>query len=287
MAKIFFPFIDQPKQFPFLYGRSIRFPFIVENLVYYWDFNTQGITLYLNSQDMTPDAPVLKDILLEDTGITFYLDNSNSGAGTSLVKSVLVTFEQIGRGLQTLGMIDPLTLGDIDPFKLGEISTISADWMALKTSIVSTAKKIIEDGGDIQMCLGSNTTIAVDRAVFTGELSSVFYLTGLQKYRTAVLGELDPRILDDIDVMLSTFGAFEDVPASLVKGIYVSDVNALRNTVRDCLVDVRIDSIASKSTMAIVNGSCAIELNNTENIAPEEIAMTISNSDIEITLDDE
>ena len=37
------------------------------------------------------------------------------------------------------------------------------------------------------------------------------------------LGEIDPHVLEDIDMMLMTFRVFENVPASLVKGIGVKD----------------------------------------------------------------
>ena len=164
MAKIFFPYIDRPKEFPFLLGRQIKFPFIVEDLMYYWTFSTEGITLYLHSEDIPENTPILKDILLEDTGITFYLSNGSVGTQATLAKMVYVEFEQIGKGIHTLGRLDPLTLGDIDPFTLGEISNISADWMALRNEIVAAVSNIASQGDDLQMRLESNSVVATEKA---------------------------------------------------------------------------------------------------------------------------
>ena len=167
MAKIFFPYIDRPKEFPFLLGRQIRFPFIVEDLVYYWTFTTEGITLYLNSEDISEQTPILKDILLEDTGITFYLANGSIGMQTTLQEVVYVEFEQIGKGIHTLGRLDPLILGDIDPFTLGEITNVSANWKALRNAIVTAVSNITSKGEDLQMLLNSDSVVATEKAIFT------------------------------------------------------------------------------------------------------------------------
>lgn len=229
MAKIFFPYIDRPKEFPFLLGRPIRFLFIVENLVYYWEFTMEGTTLYLHSDDISEKTPVLKDILLEDTGITFYLENGSLASQTSIAKAIYIEFEQIGKGVHTLGRLDPLTLGDIDPFTLGEISNVSANWKALRNAIVSAVSNIFAEGGDWQMRLNSDAVVATEKAIFTGELSAFTYMTGLRKQRGRTLGELDPYALEDIDMMLTTFRVFEDVPAHLIKYIGVTHRDMLRS----------------------------------------------------------
>lgn len=223
MAKIFFPYIDRPKEFPFLLGRQIRFPFIVNDLVYYWTFSTEGITLYLHSEDMTEQTPILKDILLEDTGITFYLANGSIGTQTTLYEVVHIEFEQVGKGIHTLGRLDPLTLGDIDPFTLGEITNVSANWKALRNAIVTAVSHIASEGEDLQMRLDSDAVVATEKAIFTGKLSSFIHTTGLRKQRVMTLGELDPYVLEDIDKMLMTFRLFENVPASVVKTIALTE----------------------------------------------------------------
>lgn len=223
MAKIFFPYIDRPKEFSFLLGRQIRFPFIVEDLVYYWTFTTEGITLYLHSEDITEQTPILKDILLEDTGITFYLANGSVGAQATLSEVVYIEFEQVGHGIHTLGRLDPLTLGEIDPFTLGEITDVSANWKALRNAIVAAVSNITSRGDNLQMLLESDSVVATEKAIFTGKLSSFIHTTGLRKQRTMTLGELDPHILEDIDAMLMTFRVFENVPASVVKSVSLTD----------------------------------------------------------------
>lgn len=239
MAKIFFPYIDRPKEFPFLVDwqihfpypldRQIWFPFIVGDWAYYWTLTTEGVTLYLGTEDIPANMPVLKDILLEDTGIAFYLENGSLEAQTSLSKMVYVEFEQIGKGVHTLSRLDPLTLGDIDPYTLGDISNVSANWKALRNAVVAAARDIAAQGGDVEMRLGSDTVVETGKAVFTGMLSSFIHTTGLARQRTMTLGELDPHVLEDIDMMLTTFRVFEDVPASIVKFIGVAHREALKN----------------------------------------------------------
>ena len=253
MAKIFFPYIDRPKEFPFLMGRRIRFLFIVEDLVYYWEFTMEGATLYLHSGDISNQTPILKDILLEDTGITFYLANDSLAVDTPLIQAVYIEFEQIGKGVHTLGRLDPLTLGDIDPFTLGDISNVSANWKALRNAIVTAVSNIVAEGGDLRMRLNSEAVVATEKAIFTGELSSFTYMTGLRKQRGMTLGELDPHVLEDIDMMLTTFRVFEDVPASVVKIINVTHRKMLKNALAVKEPSVNIYPNAGEITAALKN----------------------------------
>lgn len=253
MAKIFFPYIDRPKEFPFLMGRRIRFLFIVEDLVYYWEFTMEGATLYLHSGDISKQTPILKDILLEDTGITFYLANDSLAVDTPLIQAVYIEFEQIGKGVHTLGRLDPLTLGDIDPFTLGDISNVSANWKALRNAIVTAVSNITAEGGDLRMRLNSEAVVATEKAIFTGELSSFTYMTGLRKQRGMTLGELDPHVLEDIDMMLTTFRVFEDVPASVVKIINVTHRKMLKNALAVNEPIVNIYPNAGEITAALKN----------------------------------
>ena len=253
MAKIFFPYIDRPKEFPFLMGRRIRFLFIVEDLVYYWEFTMEGATLYLHSGDISKQTPILKDILLEDTGITFYLANDSLAVDTPLIQAVYIEFEQIGKGVHTLGRLDPLTLGDIDPFTLGDISNVSANWKALRNAIVTAVSNITAEGGDLQMRLNSEAVVATEKAIFTGELSSFTDMTGLRKQRGMTLGELDPHVLEDIDMMLTTFRVFEDVPASVVKIINVTHRKMLKNVLAVNEPSVNIYPNAGEITSVLKN----------------------------------
>ena len=91
MTKIFFPYNDQPKQFSFKFSEPIRFPFYVNDLVYYWEVGSDGITMYLLNNKIDPDTPIVKDVLLEETGITMYLVNET--ADTS--KHIFVEFAKI------------------------------------------------------------------------------------------------------------------------------------------------------------------------------------------------
>lgn len=280
MAKIFFPYIDRPKEFPFLLGRPIRFLFIVENLVYCWEFTMEGTTLYLHSDDISEKTPILKDILLEDTGITFYLENHSLDAKLSVVKSILIEFEQIGKGVHTLGRLDPLTLGDIDPFTLGEISNVSANWKALRNAIVSAVSNVFAEGGDWQMRLNSDAVVATGKAIFTGELSAFTCMTGLRKQRGRTLGELDPYVLEDIDMMLTTFRVFEDVPAHLIKYIGVTHRDMLRSALAANEPSVNIYPNAIGLTPMLKNESAASASSLDKRADAEGIAPVLRNEDI-------
>lgn len=178
MTKIFFPYNDQPKKFSFVFSDPIHFPFYVNNFVYYWEVASDGVTMYLlNNQ---PDTPIVKDVLLEETGITMYLGNNRIVPKTPIVKDVLleeagittclvndavdtskrslIEFAKIGWGIDAFKLLDPLTLGTIDPFTLGDISIYYANWMNMTTSIAKPGigKVVKVSDGEIQ--LHSNVT---------------------------------------------------------------------------------------------------------------------------------
>lgn len=254
MAKIFFPYVDRPKKFPFLLGRDIRFPFIIDDLVYYWTLNAEGITLYLHNDKAT----AFKDIVLEDTGITFYLSNGSVGTKATLAKALYIEFEQIGKGIHTLGRLDPLTLNNIDLFTLGEITDASANWKALRDAVVTAVSNIASKGDDLQMRLSSNAIVTAEKAIFTGELSSFIYATGLRKQRIMALGELDPHVLEDIDMMLATFRAFGDVPASAVKYIGVTNRKMLQSALSES--KLRKEAVPSEHKTALLSSTLTIEI---------------------------
>lgn len=225
MTKIFFPYNDQPKKFSFKFPEPIRFPFYVNDLVYWWEADSHGITMYLISDNISPDTPVLKDIMLEETGISMYL--VNNVAGTS--KHILIEFAKIGWGMDTLGLLDPFTLGEIDPFTLGDISICYANWMNLSNSVVKVGIDPLVKASDVKMQLDSGAVIPFSKDIYTGELHGGIGLVGLNGMRHLTLGELDPHTIGDIDAMLSTFRVFGSIPASLVKEIRITQKNALHN----------------------------------------------------------
>lgn len=221
MTKIFFPYNDQPKQFSFKFPEPIRFPFYVNDLVYFWEVDAHGITLYLHNDI----APALKDIELEESGISMYLYNEQTKVG----KHIFLDFAKIGLGLYTLGDLDPLTLGHIDYFTLGEISTYASDWMMLSQSSVGTIAQTEVQADEAQMRLRSDTVVPYNKDIYTGELEDKIGIVGMNAIRHTTLGELDSRTLQDIDSMLSAFRVFESIPASLVKEIKITHTVGLNN----------------------------------------------------------
>lgn len=225
MTKIFFPYNDQPRQFSFKFSEPIRFPFYVNDLVYYWEVGSDGITMYLLNNKIDPDTPIVKDVLLEETGITMYLVNET--ADTS--KHILVEFAKIGWGMDTLKLLDPFTLGEIDPFTLGEISICYANWMEITTSIAKTGIVKVIEASDAEMQLKSDCVLPYTKDIYTGELHEKIGIVGLNSFGHITLGDLDPHTIGDIDAMLSTFRVFGSIPASLVKEIRITQNNLLNN----------------------------------------------------------
>lgn len=225
MTKIFFPYNDQPRQFSFKFSEPIRFPFYVNDLVYYWEVGSDGITMYLLNNKIDPDTPIVKDVLLEETGITMYLVNET--ADTS--KHILVEFAKIGWGMDTLKLLDPFTLGEIDPFTLGEISICYANWMEITTSVAKTGVVKVIEASDAEMQLKSDCVLPYTKDIYTGELHEKIGIVGLNSFGHITLGDLDPHTIGDIDAMLSTFRVFGSIPASLVKEIRITQNNSLNN----------------------------------------------------------
>lgn len=225
MTKIFFPYNDQPNKISFKFSEPIRFPFYVNDLVYYWEVGSDGITMYLLNNQIDPDTPIVKDVLLEETGITMYLVNEQ--ADTS--KHIFIEFAKIGMDIDTLGLLDPFTLGEIDPFTLGQISEGYANWMEISASIVKTGVAKVIEASNAEMALKSDAVLPYDKQIYTGELHEKIGIVGLNSFGHLTLGDLDPHIIGDIDAMLSTFRVFDSIPASLVKEIRITQKNSLNN----------------------------------------------------------
>ncbi len=227
MTKIFFPYNDQPKQFSFKFSEPIRFPFYVNDLVYYWEVGADGITMYLLNNKIDPDTPIVKDVLLEETGITMYLVNETADVS----KHILIEFAKIGWGMDTLKLLDPLTLGEIDPFTLGEISICYANWMEITASVAKTGVVKVIEASDAEMQLKSDAVLPYTKDIYTGELHEKIGIVGLNSFGHITIGELDPHTIGDIDAMLSTFRVFSSIPASLVKEIRITQNNSLNNNI--------------------------------------------------------
>lgn len=277
MTKIFFPYNDQPKKFSFKFSEPIRFPFYVNDLVYYWEVGSDGITMYLLNNQIDPETPIVKDVLLEETGITMYLVNDT--ADTS--KHILIEFAKIGWGMDTLRLLDPLTLGAIDPFTLGDISTCYANWMNMTTSVAKSGVVKVVEASDAEMQLRSDAVLPYTKDVFTGELHEKIGIVGLNSLGHITLGDLDPHIIGDIDAMLSTFRVFGSIPASLVKEIKITQKNALCNYVTAPLKDFAVS--ASGITYEIHSNDKAVT--GISNVALKEIEHYIGVSNGSIPLE--
>lgn len=227
MTKIFFPYNDQPNKISFKFPEPISFPFYVNDLVYYWEVGSDGITMYLLNNQIDQDNGVVKDILLEETGISMYLVNEQ----TNTSKHIFVEFAKIGMGIDTLGILDPFTLGEIDPFTLGQISEGYANWMEITASVAKAGVAKIIEASNAKMKLDSGVVLPYDKKIYTGELHEKIGIVGLNSFGHLTLGNLDPHTIGDIDAMLSTFRVFDSIPASLVKEIRITQKNSLNNNI--------------------------------------------------------
>lgn len=263
MTKIFFPYNDQPKKFSFKFSEPIRFPFYVNDLVYYWEVGSDGITMYLLNNQIDPETPIVKDVLLEETGITMYLVNDTA----DISKHILIEFAKIGWGMDTLKLLDPLMLGTIDPFTLGDISICYANWMNMTTSVAKSGVVKVVEASDAEMQLRSDAVLPYTKDVYTGELQEKIGIVGLNSFGHITLGDLDPHIIGDIDAMLSTFRVFGSIPASLVKEIKITQSNALYNNVTAPLKD--FTASASGITYSIQSNNSAVA--SISNVALKEI----------------
>lgn len=262
MAKLFFPFTDQPKKFPFVCDKPIRFPFLIENLLYVWEITAQGAYLRIHSADITKTNPIVKDIMLENSGITFYLDNSQLGLGTAANKSIYITFEQLGMGIHTLGLLDGLYLGGIDNLTLGEISQRSANWLAMGGHISDMCSEIESSASHTGFKINSEAQVSYSKTAYIS-IDDKAAITGLQSVREATLGDIDGVFLRDLDSMLHTFYMFGNIPAALVKGIFVTDGNTLAASLSGNYTVLDKGIMPVSSPIGITNKSLALTLDST------------------------
>lgn len=248
MKKIFFPFCDQPRQLSFQFPNPIRFPFYVDDLVYYWEVNPEGAVLYLINEKINSETPTVKDIILEDTGIEIYLVNEE----TKAYKHIIVEFAKISKGVHTLGLLDPFTLGVIDGLTLGDISTAFANWMNMYHSIVPTSGSVNVGGSNIDMQLKHTDFLPHQKNILTGELNGEIGILSMYDQQFITLGELDPYTLNHLDAMLAIFRKFNNIPAHLVKGIKITHNNTVRNNVLAANYDKETN--ASNIGLSIMSG---------------------------------
>lgn len=280
MTKIFFPYKDQPNKISFKFSEPISFPFYVNDLAYYWEVGSDGITMYLLNNQIDKHNGVVKDVLLEETGISMYLVNEQ----TQTSKHIFVEFAKIGMDIDTLGLLDPFTLGEIDPFTLGQISEGYANWMEITASVAKTGVAKIVEASNAKMKLDSGVVLPYDKKIYTGELHEKIGIVGLNSLGHLTLGDLDPHIIGDIDAMLSTFRVFSSIPASLVKEIRITQNNSLNNNIVAPVKEFGISATGIDyyiSTTEPAESSANVALELTEHY----IGITNGTMPLEVTID--
>lgn len=217
MARILFSYTDQPWLNPFLWKGEYRFPFVLNGIVYHWEIGADGAALILRSHDIQDSAIVTGNIFPGIDGITLFLEN----AKTKAQSHVFISFSQLGKGLWSFEQIDDLEIVNLDGFTLGEIEIQASTWAEIRTSFCDilsrTAIKLKNAGFE----LDSDVEIPIGRTVFLGTLREALGLVGISSIHDADLYELDELNIGDIDNMLSTFRMLGNVPATIVKGIYI------------------------------------------------------------------
>lgn len=216
MTKIFFPYNDQSKKLSFTVPDTIRFPFYLNDIEFYWELGTHGVTIYLLNNQI-PNTAIIKDVFAEGAEITMHLVNEE----LDVRKHIFVEFAKIGFEIATLGLLDPLTLGDIDCITLGNISESYADWINMMTSVARADICQTAELSEIGMQLKGDSVLPYSKNVYVKDLSDSIGLIGLSKMGCATLGELDPNVLESIDAMSAAFRVFGNIPASLVKEIII------------------------------------------------------------------
>ena len=218
MAKIFFPFADQPKQLPFLIDKTIRFPFTIDNLLYYCDISPGGITMYLHPETISIDSLAIQMVLMEIKDMLYLANGEIQPDGVPIVelsKKSYVTFHQYSKGLHTIGLLDPLSLGDLDPFSFANIIGESANWMALENCVLEAISKLIMETEHIGLQLSSNSIVETSKNVALMDMKSTMYSTGIGAQRIALLGEMDTLMLNELDGKLITLRVFSNLPITL------------------------------------------------------------------------
>ncbi len=218
MATIHFPFVDEPHQFPFLFNEEVYFPFTIDNLLYYCRISPKGITFYLHNEPMAVSSLAMEIMILRAQNTLYLINGDINDAGiptTELTKKAFITFKQYGRGLHTIGLLDPLTLGDIDPFSFANMSGLSANWTALENCLLKAVGKVLVGLDPAAMRIASNSTLTPEKQVMLGNMNSTICSIGLGAHRYAKLGEIDPFAFSGLDHKYTTFRIFGNLPARL------------------------------------------------------------------------
>ncbi len=243
MAKIFFPFADQPKKLPFLLDKTIRFPFTIDNLLYYCDISTEGITMYLHNGAISVDSLQMQMVLMEIKDILYLINGEIGQEGIPIVelsKKSFVTFKQYGRGLHTIGLLDPFTLGELDPFSFANIVGDSANWVVMENCLLEAISNVIVDFEHVGLQLQSASAIETCKRVLLEDIGVPMYSIGLGAQNAALLGQMDSYTLGGLDGKLITFRIFTDLSAKL---------NILIPAVNFTMCSVTTDGLATNITV--------------------------------------
>ena len=144
MAQIKFTYAENARRIQFYPELTTRLTFHVQNMIFHWIVNAEGVDLKLHSANISHATPVLKYISVNKLELRSKLEESIAKAtlhkqsrgsnitatlktdgDITLNSSVSSKASNIGMNLITSSVntvkMRLLTLGDIDPFTLGEI----------------------------------------------------------------------------------------------------------------------------------------------------------------------
>ena len=243
MAKIFFPFADKPKKLPFLLDKTIRFPFTIDNLLYYCDISTEGITMYLHNGAISVDSMQMQMVLMEIKDILYLINGEIGSEGIPIVelsKKSFVSFKQYGRGLHTIGLLDPFTLGELDPFSFANIIGDSANWMVMENCLLEAISNVFVDFEHIGLQLQNVSSIKASKRVLLEDIGVPIYSIGLGAQNVALLGQMDSYTLEGLDGKLITFRVFADLSAKL---------NKLIPKINSTMCSMTVDGLATNITV--------------------------------------
>lgn len=257
MIKISFPFHDQLNQFSFNMAAPLRFPFCINEISYLWEVGCNGnIVLYISNSTSSSS----KMIDLENSDIRTYLLNKV----TDVSKQICVEFEKIGFGYEKLKDLDHIAFLEIDTLTLGKIANVFADWLTLDGATVQIGSAVSVGASDAVMAMLQKT------ATITGNIAleencGYIGLSDLKSVRYLSIGELDPKILRDIDMMISVFKQFKNIPAALIKEIRINQNEFIDNDMLS--VTFSVQTSANNISYVIYQNTANILIETTANIS--------------------
>lgn len=197
MIKITYPYNDQLNQFSFDTAAPIRLQFCTDNI-------SSQVQFVVYAKDTSALKQFQFNLNDSPRAVPLYIDDDILDNVTDSWYKILIEFDRVGFGYETLDDLDRATFIGIDYLRLNAIVEKFADWISVCNSTAQTSSAFpVEADNDLLSLLCKSVNISGD--IMLEAKGGDIGLSDLHSFAYRLLGEVDPELLIDIDAVIAVF----------------------------------------------------------------------------------